>query len=200
MRFEPQKKNKLKVILSPKDLSSSGLTYAQLDYNDQRTRLLLSRLLDSARQKGIFAYPDQSRLLIELFPTFEGGCVIFFTVLDSQVFQERKDFSAQKIFAFSFRNLEDLGRPAARLDALKALPDPKECSCSLYRLQDEYRIVCQFERPVSPENYLNHPCFKELCKYGRPAGTGPVAAAYCEEHGELLAAQDALKKLAMCWK
>ena len=197
MRFEPQKKDRLKVILSAQELALLGLSYAQLDYNDQRTRLLLSRILDSARQKGRFSYPDNSRLLIELFPTLEGGCVILFTVLD---FQVQKKPPAQKTFTFAFGSLEDLGKTAAKLDSLGFLPDPGGCLCRLYRFPDEYRIACQLEHPASPEKQMKHPCLKALCKYGRPAGTGPVAAAYCEEHGELLAGQDALKKIALCWE
>lgn len=197
MRFEPQKKGKLKVILTPQDMASLNLTYDQMDYNDRKTRLLLSKLLETARQKGRFLYPDNSRLLIELFPTLEGGCVLLFTILAAG---GQEPSAANDTFAFSFQSLEPLGQTAARLDALQALPGSEGCVCTLYRLNEEYRLLCQLRRPIGPDRQRSHPCLKELRKHGREAGTGRIAAAYCEEHGALLAAQDALKKHALCWK
>ena len=194
MRFVPQKKGRLKVILSPQDMDSFGVTYSQMDYSDLKTRRILAGVLESARRQTGFCCPEGSRLLIELFPVLKGGCVIVFTVLEPAgggCFEQ----GPEEIFVFAFPRLEPLGQ-AARTLAEK--PIPKGCRCALYRLGEEYRIVCHLPQPLSDP--AGHPCRRELLRHGRCAGTGELAEAYCEEHGTLLAPQDALQKLAECWK
>ena len=203
MRFVPQKKGRLKAILSPEDMDSFGVTYSQMDYGDVKTRRLLAWVLESARRQTGFRCPESTRLLIELFPVLKGGlgglgglggCVIVFTILE-QMGTERPAQRAEEVFVFAFSPLEPLGQAAA---ALAGRSFPRGCRCALYRLGEEYRIVCHLPRPLRDLN--EHPCRRELLRRGRCAGTGELAEAYCEEHGTLLAPQNALEKLAVCWK
>ena len=146
MRFVPQKKGRLKVILSPQDMDSFGVTYSQMDYSDLKTRRILAGVLESARRQTGFCCPESSRLLIELFPVLKGGCVIVFTVLEPAgggCFEQ----GPEEIFVFAFPRLEPLGQ-AARTLAEK--PFPKGCRCALYRLGEEYRIVCHSPSATRP--------------------------------------------------
>ncbi len=200
MRLEPQKKGKIKIILTPQDMASFGVSYEQMDYGDPRTRRILTHLLETARLRAGFLCPDGAKLLIEAFPTLEGGCTILFTVLGCGTDHLSRP---ESIFAFAFPTLEALGKAAAHLEAQRTLPGADECRCSLYRLPGEYRILCRLQHPLSTgtgQRKEQPPCHRELLRRGRYAGTGHLAAAYCGEHGQLLASQNALKKLARCWE
>lgn len=199
MRFEPQKNGKLKVTLAPRDMASLGITYEQMDYSDPQTRSILTRLLEAARKRSGFSCPDNARLLIELFPTLEGGCSILFTVLEQRA-KVNPTAQAEQTFAFAFPSLDPLGQAAAKLERQNSLPDSYGCRCSLYRLGEEYRLLCQLRHPADPDQQREHPCLRELLRRGRQAGRGALAAAYCDEHGELIISQYALKQLAQCWK
>ena len=181
MRFEKMSPEKLRIPLTSQDMPNWDITYRQMDYGDEKTRILLRELLGLAEQKTGFVCPDHSRLLIELFPTAAGGCTVSFTLIEP--------VEEIKCCVYGFYGLEPLAECAAKAVDQSFCPHPQGCCCSLYRMQDSYRILC---RPAS----FPAPCMKLLDEYGYPAGEGELAAAYAAEHGSLIASPDALARIA----
>ena len=74
--------NKLKVILSADDLKEFSLTAEDLDYSRAETRLLLKCLLIRAKNEVGFK-SDGYRLLVQLYPSKQGGGEIYITKIGS---------------------------------------------------------------------------------------------------------------------
>lgn len=181
MRFEKISPEKVKITLTYQDMSGWGISYRQMDYGDEQTRILLRELLKLAQERTEFQCPDHSRLLIELFPTAMGGCTVTFTVIGTK--------EEIHCCTYAFEQLEPLTESAVKAVKQGCCPDPEGCCCSLYRMREEYRIVCR------PARFPAR-CLSILNEYGSPAGEGELAAAYVAEHGTLIATPDALVRLA----
>ena len=78
MRFVPQKKGRLKVILSPQDMDSFGVTYSQMDYSDLKTRRILAGVLESARRQTGFCCPQICfcRTMFAMISIAAGACFV----------------------------------------------------------------------------------------------------------------------------
>lgn len=179
--------DKLKVSLSREDLRELGLDYRALDYSDENTRKALVSLLDRGRAEAGF-HPRRAKLYIEVFPNEQGGCVIYYTRLAAGELFPGGGYApgcVPVVFAFADPNT---------LIAACAAAHPR-CGhrilrSALYRLGEEYRLV------IWPLDYADNLSVFFLSEYGVKIGAGAVLAAYCEEHGQPLAEENALETLA----
>ena len=71
---------KLKMILSHEDLLEFELDEDDLDYTNTETKRMFWELLRRAKQSTGFD-TDGHRVLVQLYPSREGGCEIFVTRL-----------------------------------------------------------------------------------------------------------------------
>ncbi len=72
--------SKLKLILTEADMKSFGLDSARVDYNDTATRRTFFDILDAVNEShGFDAGGD--KLLIQYYPSKDGGCELFITKL-----------------------------------------------------------------------------------------------------------------------
>ena len=76
--------SKLKVICEENDLLSYGINADSLEYGDSDTRKFLEDVLEYAKQKFGFE-TKQYRILVQLYPSADGGCEIFINRLDALV-------------------------------------------------------------------------------------------------------------------
>ena len=72
--------NKLKIILTPQDLEEFSIDADSLDYSRSETRLLLKCLLLRAKNEVGFI-SEGCRLLVQLYPSKQGGGEIYITKL-----------------------------------------------------------------------------------------------------------------------
>lgn len=85
MEFVLVDSDKLKVSLTQKDLEEMGISYESIDYSDENTRKALVSLLEKGRAQTGFN-PRRAKLYIEVFPSQDGGCVIYYTRLQGERF------------------------------------------------------------------------------------------------------------------
>lgn len=67
---------KLKVMLTQKDLDGYGVSTEDLDYANTETKRMLWDILNTAK-KNVRFNTDGQRVLLQLFPSRDGGCEIF---------------------------------------------------------------------------------------------------------------------------
>ena len=108
----------LRLEMSQDEMQRHGVSYAELDRDSDKSKSFLSRIYSLGRcAAGFSAVGD--RLMIEVFPAPDGGCIIYFTP-EGAIRQEetsklrlRKSKKPRKIYLFD--------RLSPLLDAIKTL-------------------------------------------------------------------------------
>ncbi len=68
--------NKLKILLSAKDLEGLGITCEEMDYGNTGTRRVFWYLLDEAKRATGFDAAS-SKIFIQIYPNGDGGCEMY---------------------------------------------------------------------------------------------------------------------------
>ncbi len=179
MRIYFESPERLKIELDGADMKDLNVTYDELDYNSDKTRQVMDELLTRIGAEHNFD-TGSGRLLIEVFPSDNGGCVIYFTSVrrGTAVTRHKNRKSAPSVW--ELRSADDLLRAVAGLKGAGVLKPIR-----LYRLEDRYRISVPFES--KREELL----LSEFATRINSSG----ALLYTDEHGSLLSA-DLLGDLA----
>lgn len=171
MRIYFESPERLKIELDETDMSDLNVTYDELDYNSDKTRQVMDELLTRIGAEHDFDLKN-GRMIIEVFPSDNGGCVIYFTaVRRSAVARHKGRRNVPSVW--EVRSADDLLRAAAGLKGAGVLKPIR-----LYRLNDRYRLSVAFES--KREELL----LSEFAS--RVSGVG--AMLYTTEHGTLLSA------------
>ncbi len=179
MRIYFESPERLKIELDGTDMKDLNVTYDELDYNSDKTRQVMDELLTRIGAEHDFD-TGSGRLLIEVFPSDNGGCIIYFTSVrrGAAVARHRSRRSAPSVWELN--SADDLLRAAAGLKGAGVLKP-----IGLYRIDGRYRLSVPFES--KREELL-------LSEFAtRINGSG--ALLYTAEHGRLLSA-DLLGDLA----
>lgn len=175
---------KLKITLNSSDMQQLGLRYEDMDYSDEQTRTTLAALLEQAKTIAGF-HPQGAKLLVEVFPYEDGGCVLHFTSLSSR-FRSYPAKLALEPVVFEFDDVDALLEAAVKTFDRYSHRIYKS---SLYLYRHRYHLV------VYPLDYSDNLSVYFLSEFGRKSGQGEIFAAYLEEHGELLIEASALDTL-----
>jgi negative regulator of genetic competence, sporulation and motility len=73
-------KNKLKVIFTEEDMKKYRIKASSLDYNDKNSRKKFREILEDVKEASGFDYGGE-KILIQLYPSKDGGCEMFITKL-----------------------------------------------------------------------------------------------------------------------
>ena len=187
MKFVLVDSDKLKVSLTQKDLEEMGISYESIDYSDENTRKALVSLLEKGRAQTGFN-PRRAKLYIEVFPSQDGGCVIYYTRLQGgEVFAAGRFVPGPSPVVFAFDSSEALIQACS---GAKRRCIHRILRSRLYLLEKQYRLV------IWSLDYSDNVSVLFLSEYGRPVGEGAVLAAFTEEHGKLLICENAIETLA----
>ena len=178
--------NKLKIILSAAELEAVFGDYNRIDYHSPDTRCALGELLRCAAPEADFEL-DSSSVRIEVYPTNEGGCAIYFTKSDAPLNppKNRRAAKAGRFFLLEFSSASEL------LDAIAELyadPAARSVPSRLYRLGPRYRLALA----ASAEIAKKLPHLQEYCDRLLRGG---VDLAYTEEYGQLLKGGYAVREI-----
>jgi len=185
MEFTLITPDKLKVTLGPNDLAQLGISYEKLDYTDPASKRMLISLLEQGKHEAGF-HPRKSKLFIEVFPSEEGGCIIYFTCLRTgQALSGGREGPGAVVFSFS--DIESVIQAATHVFARYSHRIYKS---SLYRMEDGYRLL------VYPLDYADHLSILFLGEFAPRTGEGEVLAAFIQEHGRSIIEDCALDTLA----
>ncbi len=172
----------LKILLTEEDLRAFGLTFEGLDYDNERTRSALHRLLDEARQRT--GFDSSGSLIIEALPV-DGGCLLLLTPTGGKRHLRLRQTVGPYVY--------ELDDADAILQLAQSVGETDGASLffgsSLYQFGRGYRLILYPAAPLSRRmGHLLH-------EFARSAGEGDAAAAYTAEHGRSIAVGDALGRL-----
>ena len=179
--------DKLKVVLTKKDVERLGLGRERLDYTNESTRRVLIDMLERGRDEVGF-YPRRSKLYIEVYPAEDGGSVLYFTRLHgSATFPMGRLDPGPHPVVFAFGEVEDLITACCKVSRQYGHRIYKS---TLYKFGHEHRLI------VYPLDYADRLSIRLLSEYGRLVGEGALPASLCEEHGTLITGDNAIDQLA----
>lgn len=203
---------KLKIILTHEDLLSFEMNEDDLDYANTETKRMLWNILHDAKSSVGFN-ADGHRVLVQLYPSKDGGCEMFVTRLGAlscdcppepkettenekeEVCLHRSQKSLSplpkngRLGAFCFACLDDLLSACRRLSLL-----PHRGRSSAYYSDDgQYYLLLD---GLDATGYFSVDEFSFLHEYG--SATSPdTAQTMLSEHGVLLCPTDAVEKLSV---
>ena len=186
MNVEHEEPGRLKIFLKKDDMRQLDITFDQLDYNDAKTRRVLWTILSDVGAASSFISTG-SRLLIEVFPASDNGCVIYFTLLKKEQDTHRRlKLKKQNLqpAVFEFTSTEDL---LSAFSVLYKDANGRIDRSDLYRFEDRYRLVVFLKQAHQASTLAM------LNEYGKNAGQTPAQIAFTQEHGRLLAENNAVE-------
>lgn len=169
VKIEKQEDGRRRIWLTAAELGRFGLSFEGLAGGEPRTNRFLRQMLRAAELP-----PGVGAWTVEAIPIV-GGCIL-------SVFPSEKG-TGERIY-----RVRDLEALYALADGWSGLSQPLPKS-ALYEWGNEYRLVIESAVHSSPDTV------RLLERYTCPAGQGVLAAAAVQEHGRLLAAENALERL-----
>ena len=180
---------KLKIMLTPSDMTYYDLHNDSISIADRHVRRVLRRLLEDAKEKTGFE-SDMSRLYVQMYPCVDGGCELFVSKPDAEDgaycalpmlaasakqdralrAPERRGFD---MCVYSFLRLEDLIAVCKRLSSVGF---NGQSSAYVEPNRTYYLVLKDFPPPslYSPDEF----CF--IGEYGTRENARAIQAYLCE--------------------
>ncbi len=199
--------NKLKVMLCEEDLRQFELKADQLDYSNTDTKRMFWDVLSKAKHQTGFD-TDGQRVLVQLYPSKEGGCEMFVTkigLLSSGDTQKcsNQDKNGNRLFLtnntlkktnaltfslFSFDTTEDLLNVCRRLEAIGYIGES-----SAYSVENGQKFLLLSD--VDFEDYAPPDEFSFILEYAKLERKENLNY-YLAEHGKAICDRDAVSILS----
>ena len=170
MHIQKEAGNRFMVELTAPELQQFHLTYNQLNLQNTKTKVLLQSLISNAGKMVGFR-KGEGKLLIEVYPAPEQGCLIYFTNLHP----DGKRYRKIAPYIFRFETCGDLLQGAL----LFSSPPQSE----VYRLKNQYFLV------------LHGAPVHGLTEFAAPVPCNKTLLAHIREHGQLLGKPNAVERL-----
>ena len=197
---------KLKIALREEDLAAFEIRADELDYSNTETKRMFWDLLSRAKHKTGFD-TDGQRVLVQLYPSKDGGCEMFVTKiglldeegdtkkcsqgyerLTSQIKKQKKSISPKGVCSvFSFDNIDKLLRVCRRLSDIGYIGDSSAYSAENGRC---YLFLADVEAAV----YSPLDEFSFLSEYGTRENS-ELTRYYVLEHSTPLCEKNAVSTL-----
>lgn len=209
MKVDILSETTLKLTLTEEDLKESSLCYEALSKQSEDCRRVLERLIEKGAPPKTAALAaelldEESRLLVEAFPSANGGCMVYLSVLNRTGSKKKQlNGNAQKTkrssdkkqsagsdpqlldrqieaspIIFETASGEMLGKLCRRLEAERK--SGMKFSSKLFSNQTCYRLA------LTPLNFCTARLTRILREYGAVTNS-ELIAAYTQEHfGELI--------------
>ena len=191
--------SKLKVTLDSNELECRSLEASSLDYADPDAKKLFGDILYKAKEEHGFDTSGH-RVLLQLYPSKDGGCELFITKLGSLEREKgnsdapiKKDGGQKKKKnerAFSFDRLSHL------ISVCKRLYESGEDICASVFVDEEgiWYLLLHFEDSICDGLYDMLPIceFSFITEYGTPENPSALSL-YLGEHAKRICDKDALK-------
>lgn len=198
MEYIPINDSKLKIICEEEDLALYGLSVDSLEYGDECGKRFIEEILDKA-QRTLGFESKHYRLLIQLFPSLDGGCEIFISRLDllskeslcpSEQTNNKAEISPCKRLFF-FERLDPLLEVCKRL----SLIDQKIKGDALYLEGKGYYLIVELNSNILEEyGIFSLDEFSFIFEYG-VAEDFLTRSPYLYEHAKAICRNNAIQLL-----
>lgn len=183
MKIEANGEERITVTLSHEDMHRLDITYDEMDYSNIETRRVIWTVLDEAKRVLGKPINTDGRLLVQVSPADDGGCLMLFTQMPPLESKSKKRLIMKK-------------------DCEPILFQPFDENClleSIKKLKDLKNIIKDIELFDFCKNYfmIIHPkiAFSEniefsLCEYGETETGNKKGIARLYEYGKKLYLRD----------
>ena len=158
MKIEADGEEKIAVTLTERDMQDFDITYDEMDYSNIETRRVIWTILDEAKRVLGKPINIDNRLLIQVSPGEDGGCIMHFSQLnDSHTHQKKrlimkKDAEPVVFCAFDCN---------AFIDALRLIElSPSGASSEFFTSGKEYYAI------IHPTTGQTERLLTQLCEFG----------------------------------
>ncbi len=159
MKIESNGEEKITVILSQTDMSDLDITYDEMDYSNIETRRVIWTILDKARKALGKSVDTDGKLLIEVAPAEDGGCILHFTNSPITDYKGKKRLIMKKdAEPILFCPWDD----NSFIDCLKILPMLKD----FIKASEPYRYKNCFYIIIRPKLTFSEKILHILCEFG----------------------------------
>ena len=197
--------DKLKIIMSKRDLEKFDISAEELDYSNVETKRMLWDILGKAKQSIGFSC-DGERVLVRLYTSRDGSCELFVSKLGSATDEEVymsdislgcpyetiRDFGQnppkKKKSAYRFNKLEWL------IEVCRRLSDMGYSGNSDVFVDTEHSYYLFFDR-LDDLGYFNFDEFSFINEYGEPENAERAYELLCE-YGEPICTEKAVEILS----
>lgn len=179
MKIESNGKEKITVTLSQTDMSDLDITYDEMDYSNIETRRVIWTILDKARKTLGKSVDTDGRLLIEVAPSEDGGCILHFTnspLTDSK--NKKRLIMKKEAEPILFCPWDE----NSFIDCLKILPNLKE----FIKAYEPYKYKNNLYIIVRPKLAFSEKALHILCEFGNAHISTECEISKIYEYGTLL--------------
>lgn len=183
MNIEAIENNRIIVDLSLKDMTELDITFEDMDYSNIETRRVIHIILDKARDTLHKDIDPTSRLIVEAIPKLSGGCLLFFTIMDSASTQRLLQIKKEsRLLTYEFESIDNL------FDLASVLNGNFPFDSQLYSDGKKYRLIIQPSIGFSDIKQL-------ISEYGALISKKELSVAHIKEHWKVLIRDSAIEKL-----
>ncbi|MBP3855513.1 MAG: adaptor protein MecA [Ruminiclostridium sp.] len=183
MYYDALSRNTVKITLSRKDMKEYSLKSESIRSRTAESKRSLMDFLKRFRsESALFPEHNAERLFLEAFPSEDGGCVLYVSTLGTEPLPQSATENRTRLLMCRTDTLDDTSR------LCRGIGDYIDGS-KLYRLSGSYFLILKVSEGDTAA--LSH----IAGEYG-VISDNTADIAYITEHGKLICACDAVKKLA----
>lgn len=176
------------VLLTGEELKEKSLTFERMDCDGKETQELLVSIITLLRADG---FEPGEKVFIEVYPTQNGGCAIFFSTMDGHIqkrWKVHRHVTSPVIYGFNDVDLLITG----------AVQLFRRCShrilkSALYKVNGGWRLL------IYPLDTLENISLSLMDEFAPRCGEGVLAEAFLSEHAQLLLKENAVDFLSACF-
>ena len=179
MKIESNGEEKITVTLSQTDMNDLDITYDDMDYSNIETRRVIWTILDKARKALGKSVNTDDRLLIEVTPSEDGGCILYFSNPSFSDCKNKKRLIMKKdadpiIFCAWDEN--------SFIDCLKIVSETKD----FIKFSEAYKYKNGFYIIVRPKLTFSEKILHILCEFGNASISPESEISKIYEYGHCL--------------
>ncbi len=184
--------SKLKLMLTKEDMRDFGLVSEHVDYNDSAVRRSFFKILDSVKDSHGFD-AEGDKLLIQYYPSRDGGCELFVTKLGILPLEAERAISRSERVTLlrARRAIYKFESSDALLDAVRLISDSSVKTSDLYRADDGGYYLDLVERGAGRGGSISE--YVKLLEFSK--SIPHTLFPYITEHCERLTEGDAIRQL-----
>lgn len=174
--------NTIKIVLTQSDLKMLEIDFSKCDRNSPEAKKLVDVLLSILKRSGL--YDLGSKIYVEIFEEFTGGCVVYITKGEKK---KRKDSYSMFEVLFQTNSINELIELSSNLKSgIGVIIN----SSFLYYSDSTYRLLISF-----PKSYLKQAA-KVIKKIKCYTSNDKLVIEQTKEHYDLLINSNALNKIS----
>lgn len=187
MNIIAQSENRICVELTRDDMIDLDITYDELDYSNTETRRVLWTILDEAQQRLGTDISLSQKLMIEALPDKQGGCMLFFTVMD----KTQKQSQQKKLIKQQQNQLICKSNNIENICSLSKILKNTECitNSELYKKDEIYTLIFWYDT-ISSKDFTFH-----IYEFGTLVDICTIPVI--QEHWQKIIPEKAVEKLSL---